>query len=193
MLFKKKEKSEEELKKEAKELEEKLKKYPLRIENLPSHISITNEKIVEVTENNKKIKKIEEDSTLTRTIYAHGYPRNVETGFLDKIVSALGNFDLSMHIDPYDIETMMVFLNKELQKQRSDLYAAKLKNIINPSLEIKYKDTKGVLTNLQKGKDKLFNVSMYINCRAKTKEELDLLTKRIYAELNSLWIIPKQP
>ena len=141
----------------------------------------------------KKPKPIKQDSILSRTIYAHGYPRNVETGFLDKIVSALGNFDLSIHIDPFDIETMMIFLNKELQKQRSDLYSAKLKNIINPSLEIKYQDTKSVLTNLQKGKDKLFNVSLYINCRAKTKEELDLLTRRIQAELNSLLIIPRQP
>ena len=137
--------------------------------------------------------EIKQDAVLSRTIYAHGYPRSVETGFLDKIVSTLGNFDLSIHIDPYDIETMMIFLNKELQKQRSDLYAAKLKNIANPSLEIKYQDTKAVLTNLQKGKDKLFNVSLYINCRAKTKEELDLLTRRIYAELNALLIIPKQP
>lgn len=140
-----------------------------------------------------KDKEIKQDAMFSRTIYAHGYPRSVETGFLDKIVSTFGNFDLSLHIDPYDIETMMIFLNKELQKQRSDLYAAKLKNIMNPSLEIKYKDTKAVLESLQKGKDKLFNVSLYINCRAKTKEELDLLTRRIYAELNALLIIPKQP
>ena len=140
----------------------------------------------------KKDKPVQ-DAVLNRTIYAHGYPRSVETGFLDKIVSTQGNFDLSMHIEPYDIETMMIFLNKELQKQRADLYASKLKNILNPSLEIKYKDTKAILSNLQKGKDKLFNISLYINCRAKTKEELDLLTKRIQAELNSLLIIPKQP
>ncbi len=47
------------------------------------------------------------NKTFNRTIYAHGYPRNVETGFLDKIVSTFGNFDLSLHIEPYDIETMM--------------------------------------------------------------------------------------
>ncbi len=133
------------------------------------------------------------NKTFNRTIYAHGYPRSVETGFLDKIVSTFGNFDLSLHIEPYDIETMMIFLNKELQKQRSDLYASKLKNMLNPSLEIKYKDTKAILENLQKGKDKLFNVSLYINCRASTKEALDLLTKRVEAELNALLIIPKTP
>jgi hypothetical protein len=152
--------------------------FPLKVENTSNHLIINGEV-------NEQI--------LNRTIYAHGYPRSVETGFLDKIISTMGNFDLSIHIEPFDIETMMIFLNKELQKQRSDLYAAKTKNILNPSLEIKYEDTKAVLTNLQKGKDKLFNISLYINCRAKTKEKLDLLTKRIQAELNALLIIPKQP
>lgn len=131
-------------------------------------------------------------STLTRTICAYGYPRTVEAGFLDKIVSSLGMFDLSLHIEPYDIETMMINLNKELQKQSADLYAAKLKGMLNPSLEIKFEDTQSVLKNLQKGEEKLFNISLYVTCRAKTPEELKLLTNRIEAELNSLLIIPKQ-
>lgn len=128
---------------------------------------------------------------LQRVLYAHGYPRSVEAGFLDRIVSLLGTFDVSLHIEPYDIETMMVYLNKELQKQRADLYAAQTKGIINPSLEIQYSDTRTVLENLQKGKEKLFNVSLYINCRASTNEALDKITRRIESELNSLLIIPK--
>lgn len=167
--------------------------YPKRIENYPSFIKIIQDEEIKDGKNKKKPEIVRQEAILSRTIYAHGYPRSVEAGFLDKIVSLPGNFDFSLHIEPYDIETMMVFLNKELQKQSADLYSAKLKNILNPSLEIKYRDTRAVLENLQKGKDKLFNVSLYINCRAKTKEELELLTKRIEAELNSLLIIPKQP
>ena len=117
----------------------------------------------------------------------------MEIGFLDKIVSLAGDFDLSLHIEPYDLETTMITLNKELQKQRADLFAAQQKGILNPSLEIKYADTRAILENLQKGKEKLFNVSMYINCRAQSKKELDYLTRRIESELNSLLIIPKSP
>ncbi len=146
---------------------------PPTIENTPSYVKV--------------------GTTFHRTIAAYGYPRTVEAGFLDKIVSSSGNFDLSIHIEPYDIETMMVDINKELQKQRADLFSAKSKGILNPSLEIKYKDTKGVLTNLQKGVEKLFNVGLYINCRAASKAELDLLTRKVESELNALLIIPKQP
>ena len=83
-----------------------------------------------------------------------------------------------MHIEPFEIEFMMVMLNKELQKQRGDLWSMKNKDIINPYLEIKYNDTKKVLENLQKGNEKLFNVSLYITCKGKTKEEIDVLTKK---------------
>ena len=133
------------------------------------------------------------NNTYNRIIVAHGYPRSVETGFLDRIVSCLGNFDFSLHIEPHNIETTMVDLNKELQKQSADLYALKLKGILNPSLEIKHTDTRNVLENLQKGKEKLFNISLYINCRASTLDELEILSKRVESELNSLMIIPKVP
>jgi len=136
---------------------------------------------------------LEIDGKFHKIIYAHGYPRSVEKGFLDKLVSCSGNFDFSLHINPQQIEQTLILLNRELQKQRADLYSTKLKNQFNPSLEIKYKDTRGVLENLQKGKEKLFNIGFYINCRANSLEELRLLTKKIESELNSLLIIPRQP
>jgi len=141
-------------------------------------------------ENNPSFVKI--NDKLSRTIYAYGYPRIVESGFLDRIVSSLGDFNLSIHIEPLSLEQTMILLNKELQKQRADLYAAKLKNQLNPSLEIKYADTLKILENLQKGNEKLFNVSLYVNCRADNQKQLGLLSKKVESELNSLLIIPKQ-
>ncbi|MCF7900560.1 DUF87 domain-containing protein, partial [Candidatus Babeliales bacterium] len=58
---------------------------------------------------------------------------------------------------------------------------------------IKYKDTKGILEELQKGNEKLFDVSLTINCRADSVEELNLLARKIESELNSLLIIPRKP
>ncbi|MBU1975427.1 MAG: ATP-binding protein [Nanoarchaeota archaeon] len=128
-----------------------------------------------------------------RIISAVGYPRSVESGFLDKIISSNDDFDISIHVEPYTLETMMVMLNKEIQKQRADLFAEELKKSINPSLEIKYKDTRKVLEEMQKGVEKLFNVSLYINCKGKTKEELDHLTKKVESELHSIMMVPRTP
>jgi hypothetical protein len=126
-----------------------------------------------------------------RIIHASGYPRNVDGGFLDRIVSLLGDFNLSLHINPYPIENMLVDINRELQKQRADLFSMKTKGVINPSLEIQYKDTKRILNLLQKGEERLFNVGLYITCKADSLGDLDLLTKKVEAELNSIMILPK--
>jgi len=128
-----------------------------------------------------------------RIICASGYPRYVESGFLDRIISSLGDFDLSIHLKPYPIDGMLIGLNRELQKQRADLYSMQMKGITNPSLEIQYKDTRGTLEDLQKGKERLFNVSLYVNCKASSLKELELLTKKVESELNSLMILPKIP
>jgi len=135
---------------------------------------------------------LEKEWEFHRIIYAYGYPRMVESGFLDKLVSCSGNFNLSLHIQPSSVENTLILLNKELQKQRADLYAAKLKSQLNPSLEIKYADTHKILEELQKGNEKLFNISLYIDCKASTLKDLNFLTRKIESELNSLLIVPKQ-
>ncbi len=136
--------------------------------------------------------KIHVDEKQCRIIYADGYPRTVEIGFLDKIITLNGIFDISIFIEPISIETMMIMLNKELQKQRADLFAAELKSAVNPTLEIQYQDTRAVLENLQKGNEKLFYISFYINCKAKGQDELDLITKKVEAELNAMLIVPRR-
>ncbi|MGE0793470.1 MAG: VirB4 family type IV secretion system protein, partial [Candidatus Woesearchaeota archaeon] len=136
---------------------------------------------------------LEINKKLCRVITAHGYPRIVQSGFLDKIISSNDDFDISIHIEPFSIESMMIMLNKELQKQRADLYSEELKRSLNPSLEIKYNDTRKVLEEMQKGNEKLFNVSLYINCKGKNKDELDFLTKKVESELQSIMIVPNNP
>ena len=84
----------------------------------------------------------------------------------------------------------MVIVNREQQKQRADLYALQNKGIINPALEIQYKDTRNVLENIQRGNEKLFKLSLYITCKGESKEELDLLTKKTESILNAMLMIP---
>ncbi len=128
-----------------------------------------------------------------KVIQVTGYPHSVEMGFLDKIISSGEKYDISVHIEPFPIEHTMIQLNRELQKQQSDLYADSKKGIINPSLDIKFKSTKKVLEDLQKGKQKLFNVSLYIMCKGKSLQEVNLLAKKVKAGLDGLMIQSKTP
>lgn len=136
---------------------------------------------------------IQVNEQMSRVIMAVGYPRTIREGWLDKIISSEGNFDLSLHIKPSHIEAILTQLNNELVKQEADLMAAQMKGIVNPSLKIQQQDTMAVLEKLQKGEEKLFNISLYIGARAYSREKLDLLSKKIVSELNSIMVIPKSP
>ena len=133
------------------------------------------------------------DDLYCKVLTVTGYPHSVEMGFLDKIISSGENYDISVHIEPFPIEDTLIQLNRELQKQQADLYAEKSKGIYNPSLEIKFNSTKKVLQDLQKGKQKLFNVSLYVLCKGKNKKEAELLSKKIKADLEGLMIQSKTP
>src|SRR3989344_2235380 len=133
------------------------------------------------------------DGMLMRTIAVQGYPRSVEEGFLDKIITINGNILISLHIEPYSYESMMLMLNKELQKQRADLWSMEQKGMISPSLEIQFADTRSVLEILQKGKEKLFDISLYITCRASSLHELDILTNKVEAQLRAMLMHPMIP
>ena len=135
----------------------------------------------------------EVNNQFCKVIAVKGYPHTVEMGFLDKIISSGDNYDISIHIQPFPIEETMVQLNRELQKQQADLYAESKKGIINPSLEIKFNSTRKVLEDLQRGKQKLFNVSLYVMCKGKTKEEAELVSKRVKSDLEGLMIQSKIP
>ncbi|MBD3268547.1 DUF87 domain-containing protein [bacterium] len=126
----------------------------------------------------------------TKVVAAKGYPRIVEKGFLDKLITSSGSFDISIHIEPFPIDQTMVMLNKEINKQRADLYAAQLKNAIQPSLEIQHADTKAVLNSIQKGSEKLFHVSLYIGIKADSIEECNRLTKQVQSHLSSILVTP---
>ncbi len=144
------------------------------------------------------------DDTFCKVISVTGYPHSVEMGFLDRIISSGEKYDISIHIEPFPIDFTMIQLNRELQKQQADLYADSKKGILNPSLEIKFKSTRKVLEDLQKGKQKLFNVSLHVLGRRginqqdkkpveKAKKDVHLLAKRIKADFDGLMIQSTTP
>ncbi len=128
-----------------------------------------------------------------RIIMAVGYPRKIKEGWLDSLITSQGNFDISMHIQPSRAEQIITQLNTELVKQEADIMAFERKGIVNPSLKLQYSDTYKTLEQLQKGEEKLFSLSLYVNAKADNKKDLDLLTRKINSEMNSMLIIPKTP
>lgn len=128
-----------------------------------------------------------------RVVCAVGFPRFIQEGWLDQLIVQEGEFDLSFFIEPASIEVVLTKLNHELVKQKADLIAAERQGIINPSLEVQFEDTHKTLMNLQRGEEKLFLFSLYVNAKAHSREGLELQTKKVQSNLNSAMIVPKTP
>ncbi len=126
-----------------------------------------------------------------RIVKAVGYPRKVEDCWLEAFLSASEPYDISLHIHPSTISSTLVDLHNQIIKQTSDLYASTMKGTPNPSLEIKKNDTMRVYEALYKGEEKMFQVSLYVDNKANSLKELDLLTEKCNANMNAQLIIPK--
>lgn len=129
-----------------------------------------------------------------RVIASLNYPRVVEPGWLTRLIEMNLDFDLAMHIKPYPIEASISMLESEIKKQKTDLYALESEGKIIPqSLIQKHQDTMALLNQIQQGREKMFDMSLYIDAKAQDKKELDKVTSRIKASMQSIMITPKVP
>ena len=129
-----------------------------------------------------------------RIIAAINYPRLVEPGWLTRLIEMNLDFDLSIHISPYSIESTVKLLETEIKKQKTDLYALKAEGKIVPqSLIQKHEDTKALLEAIQNGTEKMFTMSLYIDAKAYDKKALEKLTTLIKSKMSSIMVTPKVP
>jgi len=173
-----------------------------------SYASLSGEK--ETTE--KKLKEEEKSSDVFRTIITPsfemlpdhamindeyhkvvkitGYPRKVEEGWLQMFLTRNEGYDISMHITPSSIASILVHLHNQIIHQTADLMLSTAKGTPNPALEIKKADTMNIYNSLYKGEEKLFGVSLYVDNKDTSPELLNLLTEKCRSNLNSMLMIP---
>ena len=130
------------------------------------------------------IDSIQLNTNHNRVISAVGYPRQIKEGWLNNLITSEGNFDISMHVKPAHIQTVLTRLNQELVKQKSDILSSEMKGIVNPVLQVQHNDTLKTLEHLQLGEERLFDFSLYVNARARSKKKLNLLKSALKPAVN---------
>jgi type IV secretory pathway VirB4 component len=129
-----------------------------------------------------------------RVIAAINYPRVVDPGWLTRLIELNLDFDLSIHIKPYPIESSIRMLEQEIKKQKTDLYALESEGKIIPqSLTQKHQDTLALLNQIQQGREKMFDMSLYIDAKAQDAKELEKVTSKIKSSMASIMVTPKIP
>ncbi|MCX6695909.1 MAG: DUF87 domain-containing protein, partial [Candidatus Altiarchaeota archaeon] len=129
-----------------------------------------------------------------QVITAIQYPRLVDPGWLTRLIEMNLDFDLSMHIAPYSVSVTIKLLENEIKKQKTDLYALESEGKIVPqSLIQQHQDTMGLISLIQEGTEKMFDISLYIDAKAYTKEDMEKVSKQIMDTMNSIMVTPKIP
>ena len=156
---------------------------------------MTDDKILEIVPQNLKVAPdyIEVNEVYNRIIIVTGLPSLVNEAWLTNIFSQEGIFDASIHITPQTPDHTLNELNNQLQQMETDRYGMLSSGkIIPPSFEQQLEDLRETIFAVQSGKERVFELAIYINSRANSLRDLDDITQKIEATLDSVGIRHKR-
>lgn len=133
------------------------------------------------------------NSTFTRTLFVAGYPRSVPANWLSPLINFPHQINVSMFVYPMDSAEILDNLKRKITEMeaeiQSDLRAGKISNI---NTEVKLEDARFIREELAKGSERFYQFGLYVTVHAKSRDELDRVTKAIQSSLGSLLIVSKK-
>lgn len=121
---------------------------------------------------------IQIENKFVRTLFISGYPYVASTGWLNMLVNFNHDLDISYHIEQVDPLSALPKLNRKITELESTkrayqkegrVFGSELTDPLESAIELKDK--------IQRGQEKLFQVSIYIAISADNLSELDKITK----------------
>ncbi|MFC8429293.1 VirB4 family type IV secretion system protein [Streptomyces sp. NPDC057253] len=102
-----------------------------------------------------------------------GYPREVNPGWLQPLLTHAGRLDVSLHVEPIDPVTAANRLKRQLAKlesgRRRDTDHGRL---VDPQVEAATEDAHDLSARVARGEGKLFRLGLYLTVHAGSREEL---------------------
>lgn len=127
-----------------------------------------------------------------RTLFVFTYPRYINTNWLSPVINYDVTMDVSMFIYPVETKEVMQDLRKKVGQMESAWMINREKGKVrDPELETALGDAEELRDRLQRGEEKLFQYSLYFTLYAKSKDELDTLTKQLESTLGGKLVFTK--
>lgn len=115
--------------------------------------------------------------TYVRTLFISGYPYVATLGWLNMLINFNSNLDISYHIENVDPLVALPKLNRKITElestKRSMLKAGK---VIGSEITDPLESAMELKDKIQRGQEKLFQISIYMTISAKSVEELNKTT-----------------
>lgn len=127
-----------------------------------------------------------------RSAYVVGYPREVSTGWLGRLISLPETLDISLYIEPVETAVILSNLTKQSAQVQASIDTLRDRgHVRNPALEAQISDIEEVRDKLQVGEEKFFRFGFYYTVYAPNLEELNVAHKRIDTLLRQQLIYSK--
>jgi len=127
---------------------------------------------------------LEENSTylqmgdkFTRTLFISGYPFVATTGWLNMLINFNHNIDISYHIELVNPLLALPKLNRKITELESTKRTMiKAGKIVDSNLTDPLESAMELRDKIQRGQEKLFQISIYMTITADSLEELNKIT-----------------
>jgi conjugal transfer ATP-binding protein TraC len=116
-----------------------------------------------------------------------GFPRVVRSTWLSPLINFESSLAISTFYYPVDSDEILDKLKKKIAELEASLSNEYEKGkILNPKDKVALQDAQSLMDNVASGKEKFFNIAMYIRLHALTPKELDNLTKNVLNTLHAI-------
>jgi len=129
---------------------------------------------------------IEIDGVFIRTLYINGYPFVANSGWLDSLINFNHDTDISYHIHEVNANLALPKLHRKITELESTKRAMiRAGKIVGSEVTDPLESAIELRDKIQRGQEKLFQMSIYVTLRADSLEELNKITKLLEATMSA--------
>jgi conjugal transfer ATP-binding protein TraC len=126
------------------------------------------------------------DDMYVRTLFISGYPFVASSGWLNSLVNFNHNIDISYHMNQVDASQALPKLHRKITELESTKRAMmRSGKIIGSELTDPLESAIDLRDKIQRGQEKLFQVSIYVTITAPSLSDLDKTTKLLETALSA--------
>jgi conjugal transfer ATP-binding protein TraC len=126
------------------------------------------------------------DGIYVRTLFISGYPFVASSGWLDSLINFNHNADISYHIHEVNALTALPKLHRKITELESTKRAMmRSGKIVGSEVTDPLESAMDLRDKIQRGQEKLFQMSLNISLRAATLTELNKVTKLLETTLSA--------
>ena len=127
-----------------------------------------------------------------RTLFVSGYPRFVGPNWLSPIINFEHSLRISTFYYPVDSKTILEKLKKKIGEMEATMYTQmEERKVIDPSLKVALSDAQQLQDSIAEGTEKFFHFTMYITIYAKSKDELEKISRNVVSTLAAINVTAK--